>query len=154
MKTVIILFTISLFCCTSIKANTLSDSYVKNRIYQIASFSNADSSNYKVKVVKSDMEYTQTRFTIVDNHNHPLAAMVWLNDINGKAISSVYGNDDGKISIHPVLWPVFSLRQFHYYFNSSNYLKEDIYIICCLPVAVKHLLHPPVLPFAACLKYR
>jgi hypothetical protein len=99
MKTVIILFTISLFCCTSIKANTLSDSYVKNRIYQIASFSNADSSNYKVKVVKSDMEYTQIRFTIVDNHNNPLAAMVWLNDINGKAISSVYGNDDGKISI-------------------------------------------------------
>jgi len=65
MKTVIILFTISLSCCTSIKANTLSDSYVKNRIYQIASFANADSSNYKVKVVKSDIEYTQIRFTIV-----------------------------------------------------------------------------------------
>jgi hypothetical protein len=35
----------------------------------------------------------------VDNHKSSLAAMVWLNDINKKAISSVYGNDAGKTII-------------------------------------------------------
>jgi hypothetical protein len=35
----------------------------------------------------------------VDSHESPLAAIVWLNDLNKKAISSVYGNNDGKVII-------------------------------------------------------
>lgn len=58
-----------------------------------------DSSNYTIKVVRSDINYCQIRFTIVDQHNRPLGAVMSLNDKDGKGISGLNTNKDGIIMV-------------------------------------------------------
>jgi Ethanolamine utilization protein EutJ (predicted chaperonin) len=58
-----------------------------------------DSSNYTIKVVRSDINYCQIRFTIVDQDNNPLGAIMSLNDKDGKGISGLVTNNDGKIIV-------------------------------------------------------
>ena len=58
-----------------------------------------DSSNYTIKVVRSDINYCQIRFTIVDQKNNPLGAIMSLNDKDGKGISGLVTNNDGKIIV-------------------------------------------------------
>lgn len=58
-----------------------------------------DSSNYTIKVVRSDINYCQIRFTIVDQYNNPLNAIMSLNDKDGKGISGLVTNNDGFIIV-------------------------------------------------------
>ena len=51
------------------------------------------------KVPDSDWNYSQVRFTIVENHDDPLPAIVWLADKHNKALSNVVGNKDIKVFI-------------------------------------------------------
>jgi hypothetical protein len=98
MKKLMVIILITLFWYPSLhaKAAPICQSDPRNQsIFRVA----ADSSNYKISVIKTDIKYTEIRFTIVDSHESPLAAIVWLNDLNKKAISSVYGNNDGKVII-------------------------------------------------------
>lgn len=58
-----------------------------------------DSSNYTIKVVRSDINYCQIRFTIVDQDNNPLGVIMSLNDKDGKGISGLVTNNDGLITV-------------------------------------------------------
>ena len=58
-----------------------------------------DSSNYKIKVLKKDINYSQIRFVIVDEKNNPLNGIISLSDVNKKGITAILTNEDGKILV-------------------------------------------------------
>ena len=58
-----------------------------------------DSSNYKIKVLKKDINYSQIRFVIVDEKNNPLNGIISLSDVNKKGVTAVLTNEDGKILV-------------------------------------------------------
>ena len=60
------IFTLLLFWCIQSKANILSHEYVINDKRPSFHLSEADSSNYKIKILKTEINYSQIRFTVVD----------------------------------------------------------------------------------------
>ena len=94
MKKLIIL-SMFLSCCFHAKSNYNVD-LISSLDYPL---DRKDSSNYTIKVVRSDINYCQIRFTIVDQKNNPLGAIMSLNDKDGKGISGLVTNNDGKIIV-------------------------------------------------------
>ena len=84
-----------LSCCFHAKSNDNVD-LISSLDYPL---DRKDSSNYTIKVVRSDINYCQIRFTIVDQKNNPLGAIMSLNDKDGKGISGLVTNNDGKIIV-------------------------------------------------------
>jgi hypothetical protein len=99
MKKITIVLLLILFWCPLLRAKAMPYTFNFQNLKAPYRAALLDSSNYKIKVVDSDLTYSQVRFTIVDNHNDPLAAIVWLVDKYNKALSNVVSNKDGKVFI-------------------------------------------------------
>lgn len=98
MKKSLILFLLSLFFLQA-KANKDFDLNFASKSIRLTKLIEKDSSNYSLKVLDSDINYTQLRFTIIDEQNLSLNAVITLKDKTGDGISGVLTNDDGKIII-------------------------------------------------------
>ena len=99
MKITLLLSSILLLWLMQSKAGRVPDGSFANEERQSSLCQKPDSSNYKIKIVKTDIGYSQVRLTIIDDKNDPLDALISLNDINQKGISGVQSNEDGKVSL-------------------------------------------------------
>jgi hypothetical protein len=86
-------------CTLQSKGNTIFSKVFKNINSASTLCADPDSSNYKITILKRGLNYSQLRFTIVDERNTPYDGIITLSDENKKGISGIYTNKDGKILV-------------------------------------------------------